>query len=296
MSASPKILRASLNDGVRWLTRGADLLARDGSLMLRVAAWLVVITLIQMVPVIGVPLLVLISPALTGGMLGVFRRLDTGQEARPEQVLDGLRNGAVRTRLLVLGGVLLMGVMASVMAVFAWLSPQMDMEALNALMNDPQAMESDPDRWLALFEGVNLFGGLALGATIMALVLGGLYFAVPLVFFWNWPVLAALLYSLRAVFVNWLAFLGFGAVVVGLLFALGFVFLMTAGLLALALGAAGNFAGQLLSLIASLFIQLLMAAAQWLAFRQLFPVDADGSVRDDGPGGGSGSGGGSVQA
>jgi hypothetical protein len=285
-----------MSDGVAWLTKGADLLARDGSLMLRVAAWLVVITLIQMVPLIGVPLLVLISPALTGGMLGLFRRVDAGQGARPEQVFDGLRDSAVRTRLLTLGGLLLVGLLASVMVVVAWLSPQMDMEALNALMNDPQAMENDPDRLFALFEGVNLFGGLALGAAILGLVLGALYFGVPLVFFWNWPVLAAVLYSLRAVFVNWRAFLGFGAVVIGLLFALGFVFLMTAGLLALALGPVGNFAGQLMSLIVSLFVQLLMAAAQWLAFRQLFPVDADGSVRDDGPGDGSDSGGGSVQA
>jgi hypothetical protein len=194
MSASPRILRASFSDGVRWLTQGADLLGRDGSLMLRVAAWLVVITLIQMVPVIGVPLLVLISPALTGGMLGLFRRVDAGQPARPEQVFDGLRNPVVRTRLLVLGGFLLIGVFAAVMAVFAWLSPQMDMEALNALMGDPQAMESDPDRLFALFEGVNLFGGFALGAVVMGLVLGALYFGVPLVFFWNWPVIAALLW------------------------------------------------------------------------------------------------------
>jgi hypothetical protein len=216
-------------------------------------------------------------------MLGIFRRIDEGGTARPDQLFDGFRDAAVRTRLLVLGGLLLLGILGAVAAVGAWLAPQMDLEALNALMNDPQAMENDPDRLFALFEGVNLFGGLALGALVIGLVLGALYFGVPLVYFWNWPVLAALLWSLRAVLVNWLAFLGFGLVVFGLLFALGFVFLLTAGLLALALGPAGDFVGQLLSVLVSLFVQLLMAAAQWRAFRQVFP-----SGGGAGPGSGSG--------
>jgi len=272
MSTQPRILRVAFADGTRWLTGGADLLARGGGLMLRVAAWLVLITLIQVIPVIGVPLLVLISPALTAGMLGLFRRLDEGAAARPDQLFDGFRDTAVRTRLLVLGGLLLLGILAAVMTVGAWLAPQMDLEALSALMNDPQAMENDPDRLFSLFEGVNLFGGLALGALVMGVVLGALYFGVPLVFFWNWPVVAALLWSLRAVLVNWLAFLGFGLVVFGLLFALGFVFLLTAGLLAFALGPAGDFVGQLLSVLVSLFVQLLLAAAQWRAFRQVFPT------------------------
>ena len=285
MSTEPRISRATFADGTRWLTGGADLLARGGGVMLRVAAWLVVITLIQLIPVIGVPLLVLISPALTAGMLGIFRRLDEGAAARPDQLFDGFRDAAVRTRLLVLGGLLLLGILGAVMAVGAWLAPQMDLEALNALMNDPQAMESDPDRLFALFEGVNLFGGLALGALVVGAVLGALYFGVPLVFFWNWPVVAAVLWSLRAVLVNWLAFLGFGLVVFGLLFALGFVFLLTAGLLALALGPAGDFVGQLLSVLVSLFVQLLLAAAQWRAFRQVFPAGDAEAPRDGGDGG-----------
>ncbi|NKI35840.1 hypothetical protein HFP89_11765 [Wenzhouxiangella sp. XN79A] len=290
MSTEPRILRADFADGVRWLTGGADLLARDGGLMMRVAAWLVVITLLQAVPVIGVPLLVLISPALTAGMLGIFRRLDEGAAGRPDQLFDGFREARVRSRLLVLGGFLLLGVLGAVMTLGAWLAPQMDLQALSALMNDPQAMESDPDRLFALFEGVNLFGGLALGAVVIGLVLGGLYFAVPLVFFWNWPVMAALLWSLRAVLVNWRAFLGFALVVLGLFFALGFVFLLTAGLLALAFGPAGDFVGQLLSVLVSLFVQLLMAAAQWRAFRQLFPAGSDGGQPPSG-GGSSGTGG-----
>lgn len=272
MSSPPRIVRAGFGDGITWLTGGADLVGRGGSVLLRVAAWLVVISLVQAIPIIGIPLLVVLSPVLTAGLLGLFRRLDEGGETRPDQLFDGFRDPAVRTRLLLLGGLMLAGLFGALVALGAWLTPQMDMPALNALLSDPEMMEREPERLFALFEGVNLFGGLALAAIIVGLVLGMLYFATPLVFFWNWPVMAAALFSLRAMLVNWLAFLGFGLVSVGLLFMAGFIYMMSAGLLQLAFAGFGALLGQVLWLVVSLFIQLLFAAAQWRAFRQVFPA------------------------
>ncbi|MBY6203864.1 BPSS1780 family membrane protein [Halomonas denitrificans] len=296
MSSDPRIVRASFTDGARWLTDGANLVGRGGAGLVRVAAWLIVLSLLQAVPLIGLPLMIVLSPVLTAGLLGIFRRLDGGAASPagfPSTALfDGFREPSVRGRLLGLGGLLLLGLFAAVLVLGAWLSPQMDLEALNALMADPQRMEQEPDALFALFEGVNLLGGIALAAGVLALVLGALYFAVPLVFFWRWPLLAALLWSLRAALVNWAAFLGYALVLVGVLFLAGLVFIMLGGLLTLALGAFGQLLVQVLSVLISLFVQLLFAAAQWRAFRQVFPASGGpGEPSRPGAGGGDASGG-----
>jgi len=277
MSNQPVIARSRFSDGISWLTDGANLLAHGGPALLRVAVVFLVISLIQIVPMIGPLLLVLISPALSAGLINTFRAVQQGQAPGPETLLAGLTDCAVRTRLLALGVFFMLGSLAAVLVMFGWLSPQMDLAAFFEAVGDPEVMENHPERVAAMLEGVSLFGGLALTAIVLALVLGALYFAVPLVFFWRWPVLAALLFSVRAVLTNWMAFLGFGLVVLGVLFLIGMLFGLLAGLFALALGAMGGFLSQLLMIVVALFVQFLLAAAQWRAFIQVFPA---------GPGGG----------
>lgn len=274
MSSEPHIARASFADGARWLIEGANLVGRGGGALLRVAAWLIAVSLIQIVPLIGPPLLIVLSPALTGGMLGVFRRIDEAAPLDPLAVFDGFRDPVVRTRLLVLGGVLLAGLFCAMLTLGAWFSAQMSpgaLDELSALMADQQRMEQDPMALVRLFEGVNVFAGIALAGGLLALVLGAMYFAVGLVFFWRWPVIAALLWSLRAVLRNWLAFLGYGAVLIGLMLVMGFGFVLIGGLISVALGAAGQLFLQIFTLILSMLFQLILAAAQWKSFRQVFP-------------------------
>lgn len=275
---SPKIYRASFGDGTGWLISGGELMSRGGSALLRVVLVLLAISLVQVVPLIGTLALMLISPALTAGMLNVFRAVQQHETPGIETVLAGLADGSRRGSLLVLGAFFIIGLLLAVGALGAWLAPQMDMQALTEFLNDPEAMNNNPEQLLVLFDGVNVFGGLVIAALVMALVLGGLYFAVPLVFFWGWPVLTALLWSLRALLVNWLAFLGFGLVVVGVFLLAGITFAIVSGILSLALGNAGVFLVQLLSMALSLFLQLLIAAAQWRSFVQVFPAGDDGDV------------------
>lgn len=280
---SPHIHKASFGDGTGWLIGGGELMSRGGSALLRVVLVLLAISLVQVVPLIGTLALMLISPALTAGMLNVFRAVQQRRTPGMETVLAGLTDGRSRRALLLLGTFFIIGLFAAIGALSAWLAPQMDMQALTEFLNDPEAMNNNPEQLLVLFQGVNVFGGLALATVVMALVLGGLYFAVPLVFFWNWPVLTALIWSLRALAINWLAFLGFGLVVVGVFLLAGITFAIISGILSLALGNAGVFLVQLLSMALSLFLQLLVAAAQWRAFVQVFPAgdDGDDSPEDD---------------
>ncbi|MFO7762587.1 MAG: BPSS1780 family membrane protein [Wenzhouxiangellaceae bacterium] len=284
MTHSPHIRKASFGDGAGWLIGGGELLGRGGSALMRVVLVLLVISLIQIVPLIGTLVLLLISPALTAGMLNVFRSVEQGVPPGAETVLAGLRDPGRRGPLLMLGAFFIIGVFAAIGGLSAWLAPQMDLQALAEFMNDPEALDNNPEQFLALFEGVNVFGGLLLAVVVLAAVLGGLYFAVPLVFFWNWPVFTALVWSLRALLINWLAFLGFGLVVIGVFLLAGITFAFISGIIALALGTAGAFIAQLLSMALSLFLQLLVAAAQWRSFIQVFPAGPD---EQDGPGEGA---------
>lgn len=282
MVQSPNIVKARFSDGVSWLTGGGNLLARGGGALVKIALLLVVVSLLQAVPAVGLLLVALISPLVTAGLLNVFRTVEQGGTPTPAHFLAGFTDPAARTGLLVLGVVFVAGLLAAIAALLAWLAPQMDLQAARQVLSDPNVVNESPQRVLALFEGVNLFGGFALAALIFAIVLAAVYFAVPLVFFWRWPVFAALLWSLRATLVNWLAFLGFGLVVFGLLFAVGLVFGLFSGIFSLALGGAGVLIVQLVSIILSLFVQLLFAAAQWRAFVQVFPA---GSGESSGPAG-----------
>ncbi|MDT8450435.1 MAG: BPSS1780 family membrane protein [Wenzhouxiangellaceae bacterium] len=275
MAQSPKIVKARFSEGVAWLTGGGNLLARGGGALVRIALFLVVISLLQAVPVVGLALVALITPLVTAGLLNVFRTVEQGGTPGPAHFLAGFTDPAARTGLLMLGVFFVAGLLAAIAALLAWLAPQMDLQAAGQVLSDPNVVNESPERVLALFEGVNLFGGFALAALIFAIVLAAVYFAVPLVFFWRWPVFAALLWSVRATLVNWLAFLGFGLVVFGLLFAVGLVFGLFSGIFSLALGGAGMLVVQLVSIILSLFVQLLLAAAQWRAFVQVFPADSD---------------------
>jgi len=280
MTQPPTIYKASFGDGTGWLIGGGELLARGGGALLRVVLVLLVISLIQVVPVVGTLALLLISPAITAGMLNAFRAVEERSRPGVETVLAGLRRPQSRSALLGLGVLFVVGVFAAIGALTAWLAPQMDLQALTELLNDPEALNENPQQLFAMFQGVNVFGGVLIGVLVLALVLGGLYFAVPLVFFWNWPVVTAFLWSLRAVLANWLAFLGFGLVVVGVFLLAGLTFAFIAGIINLAFGPAGVLVVQLLSMALSLFLQLLLAAAQWRSFVQVFPAGDGG---DDNP-------------
>jgi hypothetical protein len=280
MSQPPTIRKASFGDGTGWLIAGGELLARGGRQLLGVALALLVVSFVGVVPLVGPALMVLISPAITAGLLGVFGRIEAGEDVRAGNVFAGLADAVARPRLLALGVVFMLGSVAALAVLFAWLSPQMDLQALAGLLGDPEVMNREPERVLAMFRGVNVFGGLVLAAAVFLVALAALYFATPLVFFWHWPVFAALLWSLRAVLINWAAFLGLALVFVGVMLAIAVVYGLISGVLSLAFGAAAAFVVQLVSMAISLFLQLLLAAAQWRAFVRVFPAGSDGPDDD----------------
>ncbi len=280
MHQNSRYRKRSFSEGVGWLSKAAELLSSGGSALVGVAALFLLVSMIQFLPLIGSIALVMLSPLLTAGLMTVFRLVSEGTRPQATLLFAGWHDAGVRFRLLTLGAWLLLGTIAAIMSLTLWLAPQMDMDALTRVMNDPDVLANDPEALFNLFAGVNLFGGLVLFVVIMAIVLSGLYFAIPLVLFWKWPVVPSLIFSIRAMLGNWLAFLGFGMVLLVVLFAAGFMFALLVGILGLALGQLGALLSQLVFIVTSLFIQLLLAATQWVAFQQVF--QSDDSISDDG--------------
>jgi len=278
MSGRERIRKVPFGAGLGWLLDGGELIGRGGSDLLRIAGLLLVLPLLQLLPLIGPLVAALITPLFVAGMLNVSASIERGRGAALPDLLAGFSQSATRGSLVGLGLIWIVGGIAVVGVLVAWLAPQMDLAALAGVLNDRQAMDADPQQHLlsifALFEGVNLFGGLALAATVLAVVLSMVYFAVPLVFFWRWPLFTALVWSLRAVLVNWSAFLAFGLVLFGGVLLLGLVFSLFSGLVALALGQAGAFLSQVALLALGVFVQWVLAAAQWKAFGAVFPTDS----------------------
>lgn len=264
MRQQPQIRRVGFTRGFRWLVASGELMGRGGGGMLAVSGLLAVFLLLQVIPMIGPAVLTLITPLLTAGLLIAFHRITRGEPLRANTLLAAWQDPGARRPLLVLGIWLMLGSLAAILSLGAWLAPQLDMSELE------QAMASNPEAVLALLQGTNLLGGIAIAGIILTVVLAALYFAVPLTGFAHWPATVAGLFSLRAVVVNWAAFLGLGAglLVVGV--AVLILFLIVAMILVLALGTAAQWFTQVLGILVGLFLQVLMAGAQYVAFREVF--------------------------
>lgn len=272
MSFRPQIRRSDFSRGLRWLPVGAELLLRGLGPMAGIAALWLLISLIVVIPVIGQAILALITPLLTAGVLKAYAMVSGGSRPAPTTLLAAWNHPGQRSALLLVG---LWGIFGSLIAVSilaVWLGTQLTPEQLEAAMSSPEALA----RTLA---EVSIGGGLILSALALTLVLATMYFAIPLIMFGRMPVIAALTVSLKAVFINWTAFLGFGIAAVLLILGLGLIMALVLSLLSIALGGAGQVVGQVLFLLMTMFVQMIMAGAQYVAFRDVFQMP--GENRDD---------------
>lgn len=257
------IRRAGFARGLRWVVASAGLLAAGFRSLAAVAGLWLLVSMVQLVPLIGPPLLAVMTPLLTAGLLTAFDQVAAGRHPRPGVLFAGWQDPRSRLGLLVIGLWLVVGMMLAIMVLASWLGGQLEAGELERAMDNPEAL-------MQLLGGLDMGGGLLVAALIMTVILATIYFGIPLVMFWTWPPLAALMLSLRAVVINWAAFLGFGVAVLAL--GMAVIVVMTVVILpvSVALGQAGMFIGQILAILAALFVQVVMAGAQYLAFRDVF--------------------------
>lgn len=270
MSARPPVRRVGFAGGLRWLPRGAELLFSGIGPMAGVGALWLLISMLTIVPVIGQAIVALITPLLTAGVLAAYADLADGRRPPPTTLLAAWHHPQRRSGLLLVGLFGIAGSMAAVGVLAAWLGTQLSAEQLESAMASPEALA-------ATLTEISLGGGVLASLVIITLVLAAMYFAIPLIMFRRQPVWPSLMASLRAVLVNWAAFLGMGLAVIGLALGLGLIMLLVFAVLGLALGSAGEMIGQVLFLVMTLLVQMLMAGAQFVAFHDVFepPVEAE---------------------
>ncbi len=276
MNIDLQLRRLRFSHGLRWLPAGAEILFRSPAPLAGVAALWLMVSLIAVVPVIGQGLLAVLTPLLTAGVLKAYADIAAGHRPLPTTLFAAWQDPQRRAALLLVG---LWGICGSLIAVSilaVWLGAQLEPEQLETAMASPEALAT------ALSE-TSIGGGLILAALAMTTVMATMYFAIPLVMFARTPVIPSLITSIRAVLANFTAFLGLGLAVVLFILALGLVMLLLASVLSIALGNVGVMLTQVLFLLMTMFIQMVMAGTQYVAFRQIFelPGERDGNSEDD---------------
>ena len=278
MSQTYNIHKASFRQGLSWLPASAEIMRSGLRPLVGIAALWLLVSMIGFIPLIGQLTIVIITPMLTAGVLLAFDRLGEQRIPPPTTLFAGWHDPLRRNNLLLLGLFMLGGAMTAALILFSWLGSQLGQEQLQALLS-----QESPEAMAEALSGVSIGGGLLLAALMMGLVLAGLYFSVALVMFGKAPAAQAFVLSIKAVLVNWVAFIGYLLALFAVALGFGFILLLVTSLLTLALGPIGAFLTQIITLLGFMLFQILMAGAQYLAFSQVFGW-SPGLEDDDGSG------------
>ena len=217
-------------------------------------------------------LVILCLPVLSAGMLHAFFLVERGEKPMLAVLFMPFTAKKSVSKLLLLGGVVMVLGLLVVSLVLAGQMVNIDPEILSRIeqgdldalqLIDPQIMES-------------AIMAMAIGAAISGSIT---YFSVPLIWFRQQGVGGAVIMGLKAMARNWRpllvigALLGLLAVPIALLF--GSFYLS-----ALSEGIASSWLAFLLLILGPMF-QLLLFGTQYLAFRDIFGLDEAAAGLDD---------------
>lgn len=227
------------------------------------------------VPLIGF-FIIIAMPALSAGLLQAFNMIAAGQRPASTVLFVPLAAGPKTGRLLLLGALMVVVGIVAVSLLLAGSESTLDPELVARIeQGDTQALaELDPDLLL------RIFGAIAVGVSLSGTLS---FMAIPLLWFRDWKLGAALISGIRALFVNWRPFTVLG---------LGLAALLTPVALALAMlfpvaGTGGVFSLLLLGsiVLVALAFQVLVFGVQYCSFRDIYGLDVPlagaGSGADD---------------
>lgn len=280
MKQTYTIQKASFGQGLGWLPASAEMMRAGIRPLIAIAALWLAVSLIGFIPLFGQVLIVIITPLLTAGVMLAFDRLGEQRVPPPTTLSAGWRDPVRRNNLLTLGLFMMGGALTAALILFSWLGSQLGQEQLQSLLN-----QGSPEAMAEALSGVSIGGGMLLAGLLMVLVLAGLYFSVALVMFGRAPALQAFLTSIRAVLINWVAFVGYLLALTAIIIGLVVILVLMTSFLTLALGQLGAFFAQILMLLGMMLFQIMLAGAQYLAFSQVFGWSP--GLEDDGDGGSS---------
>ena len=265
----------SARQGLAWIAQSIILLrARPGRLLLMVVMLQLVMGLTQ-IPLLGFFLLISV-PALTAGLLQAFLVTAEGGQPTLNLLVRPLISGSHSARLLILGALIFVVGVMTVALILPSSETLMDQELLSRIE------QGDVEALGALDQG-------ALRTMVMAFLIGisvsGTlsYMTIPLIWFHDRKLGAALAAGLRALFSNWKPFLVLGLGLAALLIPVSLV----AALLFTVAGSAGAFSIVVMGLVMMLILafQLILFGTQFCAFRDIFGIQSqepDSSAGDSG--------------
>lgn len=249
-------------NGWNWVLTGFALFRRNPAMWaFLVFAYIVLMQLLGMIPVLGWFAATVLIPAFSASFMIVSRELDQGNKLGFGLLFSGFKSN--------LPALLRQGVfyLASALAILG-LSALVDGGALVQLM----VLGARPPA--AAFEDGSLAGAAALAGTLYLPVLAAFWFAPALSAWRGLPALQALFYSLIATFRNWRAFLAYSVAL--LLFGLvcSFALFLLALLIRGLLGSQSQDALLLVVLPVMLTYVPTMFASFYASYRDIFPPPA----------------------
>jgi len=260
--------------GLTWLAQSFALIrAQPGRLLFLVVLLQLILGLARM-PVLGL-VVVMAMPALSAGLLQAIRLVASGQRPSTAALFVPLLSGQKTGRLLLLGVLLFVIGIVTVSLMLSGSQNLLDSDVLARIeQGDMEAVISlDPAlirrALMAIVVGVSVSGTLS-------------FLAIPLLWFGNQKLGAALLGGLRAMLMNWRPFTMLALGLSGLLVPVGIVVAM---LFQLA-GSSGGLSIILLGaimLIAMVF-QLAVFCTQFCSYREIYGLKTDAT--GSGPAGG----------
>jgi len=241
--------------GARWIAEGWQLFraAPLGWLAAVFGYWLIM-TVVSLVPVIGVAAAAILVPAFSVGFMALARAASRRASLEPALLFDGFRHEP-RSQLVL--GALYLGCLALLLAA----SMLADDGALARWMLTG-ARPDDEEMQSAAF-----VGALALAAALYLPVMFAFWFAPPLAAWHSVGAVKALFFSLAASLMNWRAFLVYGAVMTAITLAVPFALVQV---LALA-GASGVGPGIVLPFV--ILVLPTLFASFYASYRDVFGYD-----------------------
>jgi hypothetical protein len=257
--------RVPAGNGFAWLAQSLSLVRRQSGRLLLLALLMQLVLGLTQLPLVGL-LIILSVPALNAGLLEAFHV--TARDGRPELRLlfRPLASGAHVGRLFAMGALVFAVGVLSISVMLSGSEELLDPALLQRIeQGDLDAMASLNQETLGRM-ALAFLVGLSISGTLS-------YFTIPLIWFHDRKLGAALWTGLRALLVNWKPFL---ALSVGLLLLFLPVALVSGALFSLAAGG-GLMTTLVLGLIMVLLLlfQLLLFGTQYCAFRDIFGAPAE---------------------
>ena len=248
--------------GLAWLAGSWQLVRRQPVRLLLISLFFQFFLSFSQADLVGL-LVVMCLPALSAGMLHAFYLVESGKTPMLAVLFMPFTAKVVISRLLLLGGMVLVLSLLLVSMTLAGQVLDVDPQVLSRIeQGDLEALQYiDP----AVMQNTLL-------SMALAAALGGMltYFAVPLIWFRKQPMARAVLLGLKALGRNWRPLLLIGCLL-GLL-AVPIALLFGSFYLSAISGGGSTWLAVLLLLLGPIF-QLLLFGTQYLAFREIFGLD-----------------------